>query len=286
MIELLEIIELQKQFPMSRQLRMQQLLDPEIIFSRYRTLPDPIPLRAVDGVSFTINEGECVGLVGESGSGKSTIVRMIARLLDPTGGQIRFRNKDISLITARRFSQYPERKHIQMVFQDPTDSLNPTFTAFSTIAEPLRCLARIRDEQQIHQKVVELADWVGLPQDLLSRYPHQLSGGQKARVGIARAIALKPSLLLLDEPTTALDVSVQAIILQLLNDLRQRLKMSYLFITHDLHVVRLLSNRILVMQHGKIVEQGKVDEILERAVHPYTQSLLQAIPKNKNMPPD
>jgi ABC-type glutathione transport system ATPase component len=235
-------------------------------------------VRAVDGVSFDILPGECVGLVGESGSGKSTLVRVLTRLLDPTSGTIRFNGQDIGAIPARRFARTPERARLQMVFQDPTDSLNPRFTAFAAIAEPLRCLGQIRQRVQMRQRVQALAELVGLPLELLDRFPHQLSGGQKARVGIARAIALQPALLVLDEPTSALDVSVQAVILRLLATLQQRLGMSYLFISHDLNVVRLLSDRVLVMYRGAIVESGPAEAVFTTPEHTYTRALLAALP--------
>jgi oligopeptide/dipeptide ABC transporter ATP-binding protein len=234
-------------------------------------------LHAVDGVSFTIARGECVGLVGESGCGKSTLVRLLTRLLDPTGGRISFEGRDIGAVPARQFAGAPERKRIQMVFQDPADSLNPRFTAFDTIAEPLRRLARLAG-RHARQRVEDVAELVGLPRELLGRFPHQLSGGQQQRVGIARAIALEPTLLVLDEPTSALDVSVQAVILHLLADLRQRLGMTYLFVSHDLNLVRLLSDRVLVMYLGRIVEAGPVDDVFDRPQHPYTRALVSAIP--------
>lgn len=278
MIELLEVIELSKHFEL-KQNRVKEFFSPEILFDRHRTLPAPPVFKAVNKVDFSIFEGECLGLVGESGSGKSTLLRMIARLLDTTSGQIRFLNKDISLISSRNFARREYRKHIQVVFQDPSDSLNPSMTAYTSISEPLKLLLHVRSKSEIQDRVHELAELVGLPAELLSRYPHQLSGGQKARVGIARAIAVKPKLLLLDEPTTALDVSVQAIILQLLDRLRHQLKMSYLFITHDLNLVRLLSDRIMVMKQGQIVERGSVQEIFTQPTHDYTKKLLEAIPK-------
>ena len=235
-------------------------------------------LYAVDGVSFTIERGECVGLVGESGCGKSTLVRLLTRLLDPTGGRIRFDGRDIGAVPARRFATAPERARIQMVFQDPADSLNPRFTAFDTIAEPVRRLARTTDRPTLRRRVEDLAELVGLPRELLGRFPHQLSGGQQQRVGIARAIAVDPALLVLDEPTSALDVSVQAVILHLLADLRRRLGMTYLFVSHDLNLVRLLSNRVLVMYLGRIVESGPVDAVFDRPRHPYTRALVSAVP--------
>ena len=241
-------------------------------------------LHAVDHVSFQINPGESVGLVGESGCGKSTLIRLITRLLDTTSGEIRFENTIISTMAARQFPTSPHRAGIQLVFQDPTDSLNPRYTAYDTITEPIRRLKKIRNQAQLQARAAELADLVGLPQELLSRFPHQLSGGQKARVGIARAIALNPKLLVLDEPTSALDVSVQAVILHLLADLQTRLGMSYLFVSHDLNVVRLLCDRILVMYLGKIIEAGPVDQVFNHPRHPYTQALISAIPSFEAKP--
>lgn len=235
-------------------------------------------LYALDEVSFHIAPGEKVGLVGESGCGKSTLVRLITRLIDPTSGRIKFQNEDIGSIPAHKFVQASQRRQIQVVFQDPTESLNPAHPVFKTIADPLLRLGEKTEKAALMERVAELANMVGLPKELLSRYPHQLSGGQKARVGIARAISLNPSLLILDEPTSALDVSVQAVILHLLEDLKKRLGMSYLFISHDLNIVRLLCDRVLVMYLGKIVESGPVGEIFNRPRHPYTQALLSAIP--------
>ena len=235
-------------------------------------------VHAVEDVSFSIAPGECVGLVGESGCVKSTLVRLAARLLDPTAGSICWEGREIASTPARQFARAAERAAIQMVFQDPADSLNPRFTAFRAIADPLRRLGGLRDRGRLAERVRELADLVGLPQELLGRFPHQLSGGQQQRVGIARAVALHPKLLVLDEPTSALDVSVQAVILRLLADLRARLGMSYLFVSHDLNVVRLLSDRVLVMYLGRIVEAGPVEAIFEEPRHPYTRGLLSASP--------
>ena len=234
-------------------------------------------VHAVDDVSFSIRAGECVGLVGESGCGKSTLVRLITRLLDHDDGRILFDGHDIGVVPAARFASVPARARIQMVFQDPADGLNPRFTAFDAIGDPLRRLGGLR-RGRLADRVHELADLVRLPRELLGRFPHQLSGGQQQRVGIARAIALEPCLLVLDEPTSALDVSVQAMILHLLADLRERLGMSYLFVSHDLNLVRLLSDRILVMYLGKLVESGPAGEVFDRPGHPYTRALLSAVP--------
>jgi oligopeptide/dipeptide ABC transporter ATP-binding protein len=234
-------------------------------------------LHAVDGVSLTIGHGETVGLVGESGCGKSTLVRLLARLIDPSAGSIRFDGADIGAIPARRFGRHKQRAQIQIVFQDATDSLNPRFTAFRAIADPLRRLRRLGGAA-LRARVEEVARLTGLPEELLGRFPHQLSGGQKARVGIARAIAVEPRLLILDEPTSALDVSVQVVILKLLEELKQRLGLSYLFVSHDLNVVRLLCDRILVMYLGHIVESGPAAEIFAAPAHPYTKALLSAVP--------
>ncbi len=234
-------------------------------------------LHAVDNVHLHIAPGESLGLVGESGCGKSTLVRLLARLLDASVGRIEFAGTDLATLPARDFARRPERSLVQMVFQDPTDSLNPRYTAFDTIAEPCRLLANL-DPQKTHQRVQEVAHQVGLPPELLGRYPHQLSGGQKARVGIARALAVQPQLLILDEPTAALDVSVQAVVLQLLDRLRREMKLATLFVSHDLNVVRLLTDRVAVMYLGKIVEMGPSAEVFERPAHPYTRALVSAIP--------
>ena len=236
------------------------------------------PFRAVDDISFDIGYGESVGLVGESGCGKSTTSSIIARLLDPTSGQVIFKGRDITSIEARAFPRRPERRKIQMVFQDATDSLNPRYTAGTAIAEPIRQLAGLSGQQEINRRVERFAEMVGLPVHLLDRLPHQLSGGQKARVGIARAIAAQPELLVLDEPTSALDVSVQAVVLQLLDRLKRELGMSYLFVSHDLNVVQLLCDRVIVMNRGKIVEAGPTDRVLQDPAEDYTKSLISAIP--------
>jgi peptide/nickel transport system ATP-binding protein len=239
---------------------------------------EPEIFRAVDGISFTVGHGESVGLVGESGCGKSTTSMMVMRLLDQTSGRIAFDGEEISDVTPQAFARGPLRKTIQMVFQDPTDSLNPRFTAARAIVDPILQLGDIRGRDAIRSRCEELAAMVGLPLDLLDRFPHQLSGGQKARVGIARAIALHPKLVILDEPTAALDVSVQAVVLNLLQDLKQRMGMSYLFVSHDLNVVRLLCDRVIVMRSGRIVEQGTTEQVLGNPQDAYTRELLTAIP--------
>jgi peptide/nickel transport system ATP-binding protein len=235
--------------------------------------------RAVGGIGFDIAGGESVGLVGESGCGKSTTSAMVMRLLDPTSGSIVFEGTDIAAIPAKAFASHKLRPQLQMVFQDPTDSLNPRFTAFRAVADPLYRLGGIRSEAAAREKVETLARRVGLPLDLLDRFPHQLSGGQKARVGIARAIALDPKLVILDEPTAALDVSVQALVLNLLLDLRAELGMSYLFVSHDLNVVRLLCDRVIVMRSGGIVEEGPTEAVLTDPRTAYTRELIAAAPR-------
>jgi peptide/nickel transport system ATP-binding protein len=240
--------------------------------------PEPATFRAVDGISFVVNRGESVGLVGESGCGKSTTSTMVMRLIDKTDGVIMFDGEDIGAIPARKFARLPLRRRIQMVFQDPTDSLNPRFAAARAIADPILRLGGIKGRAAVRSRCEALARQVGLPLDLLDRFPHQLSGGQKARVGIARAIALNPELVILDEPTAALDVSVQAVVLNLLQELKDTLGIAYLFVSHDLNVVRLLCDRVIVMQAGKIVEQGPTEQVLFAPQAQYTRDLLAAIP--------
>ena len=240
--------------------------------------PEPDIFRAVDGISFSVGRGESVGLVGESGCGKSTTSTMVMRLVDKTEGIITFDGEDIGAIPAKEFAKLPLRKRIQMVFQDPTDSLNPRFTAARAIADPILRLGDVKGSGAVRARCEQLAGQVGLPIELLDRFPHQLSGGQKARVGIARAIALSPELIILDEPTAALDVSVQAVVLNLLQDLKDSLGMSYLFVSHDLNVVRLLCDRVIVMRAGKIVEHGPTERVLVSPESDYTRELLAAIP--------
>ncbi len=268
---LLEVIDLVKEFPIREESKF------SLPWSKQE--PKETVFRAVDKISFSLKRGESLGLVGESGCGKSTTSNIITRLLDATSGDVIFDGKNITTYSASRFSTMPDRTKIQMVFQDPTDSLNPRYTAFDTISEPLRRLKGVRDSKTIELKVNELARMVGLPEILLTRFPHQLSGGQKARVGIARAIAVDPLLLILDEPTSALDVSVQAVVLQLLDKLKRDLGMSYIFVSHDLNVVRLLCERVIVMNRGQIVETGTADDVLRNPKMEYTKTLIEAIPQ-------
>ncbi|MET3890737.1 peptide/nickel transport system ATP-binding protein [Bosea sp. OAE506] len=232
---------------------------------------------AVNDVSFAIRAGESLGLVGESGSGKSTISRLVCRLIDASEGEILFDGQAIGTLPARDFHRSPLRKDIQIVFQDPTDSLNPRFNAFDCIAHPLRRLLNMKDGAALTARVSECAERAGLPSSLLERFPHQLSGGQKARVGIARAIACRPRLLILDEPTAALDVSVQAVILQLLDRLRREDDLALLFVSHDLNVVRMMCERTVVMQNGAIVEQGESLALFAAPQTDYARTLLEAV---------
>jgi ABC-type glutathione transport system ATPase component len=233
---------------------------------------------AVTDFSMTMAAGESVGLVGESGSGKTTTSRMICRLIDPSEGVILFDGQSIGHLAARDFHRSPVRKEIQLVFQDPNDSLNPRFTAFDCIAHPLLRLAGMRPGDALRQRVEECAQRVGLPLGLLPRFPHQLSGGQKARIGIARAIACRPRLLVLDEPTAALDVSVQAVVLQLLDRLRREDNLAFLFVSHDLNVVRMMCDHTIVLRNGCIVEQGESRAVFGNPQTAYTRELLEAVP--------
>jgi len=235
-------------------------------------------LHAVDGINLRIAAGEAVGLVGESGCGKSTLSRLICRLADPTAGEILLDGRSITDKSAAAFGRSPLRRQIQMVFQDPTESLAPHLTVFELIADPVRRLLGEMDKISLTKIVRDSATAVNLPEALLTRYPHQLSGGQKARVGIARAVAVNPRLMVLDEPTSALDVSVQATVLQLLDKLRRERGIALLFVSHDLTVVRLLCQRIAVMYLGQIVEEGSTTQVYNGPRHPYTRALLSAVP--------
>jgi oligopeptide/dipeptide ABC transporter ATP-binding protein len=274
MMPLLDVAELAKRFTVAQSIGPLRRLR-----RRFSGGPERLPqVHSVDDVSFTIRRGETVGLVGESGCGKSTLVRALTRLLDPTAGSIRFATRDLSLVAARDFAHDRDRGRIQMVFQDAGESINPRFTAFDAIADPVRRLKKLGGAALV-EKVEQAASQCGLPLELLGRFPHQLSGGQRARVGIARAIAVEPELLVLDEPTAALDVSVQVVILKLLARLKAELAMSYLFVSHDLSVVRLLCDRVLVMYLGKIVESGPARAVFDNPLHPYTKALVAAVPR-------
>ena len=245
-------------------------------FTRRRGILAPASLvRAVDGVSFTIEEGETFGLVGESGSGKTTTGRCILRLIEPTSGDVRFRGEDVLRFSRARLRQ--ARREMQIVFQDPFSSLNPRMRVGDIVEEPL-IIHRVGARPQRKARVAELFELVGLDPSQLARYPHQFSGGQRQRIGLARALALNPSLVIADEPVSALDVSVQAQVINLLMDLQERLKLTYLFIAHDLRLVRHISSRVAVMYLGKIVEMGEAEAIFAAPAHPYTRALLSAIP--------
>lgn len=233
-------------------------------------------VKAVTDVSLAVAEGETLGIVGESGCGKSTLARLMIRLIEPTSGELLFRGQDLT--TLDRNAMRRHRRDIQIVFQDPYASLDPRMTIASIISEPLDIhgVGSRRDRQS---KVLDLLALVGLDRSVASRYPHEFSGGQRQRIGIARAIALEPKLLILDEPVSALDVSIQSQILNLLGDLKAKLNLSYIFITHDLSVVKHVSDRLAVMYLGQIIEQGPAQAVLERPMHPYTQALISAIPE-------
>ena len=235
-------------------------------------------LRAVDHVSFKLHRGEVLGLVGESGSGKSTLARIIARLIEQTDGSVWFNKRNLSDISGTRFSSAPERRDIQMVFQDPLASLNPRWPVAKSIADPIRQLGTSEEKSRLKAIVEDAAERAGLPKRYLDNYPHQLSGGQRARVDIARAVVLRPKLLILDEPTSALDASLQAHVIQTLMALREELDLSYIFVTHDLSLMRLISDTVVVMQRGKMVESGRPAEVFDAPKQPYTRDLINAIP--------
>ena len=256
---LLEVVDLRKQFP--------------IVRGVLRRVHGHV--QAVDGVTFAIDAGETLGLVGESGSGKSTVARLVLRLLEASGGSVRFDGEDLMQLSGRRLQQ--ARRDLQIVFQDPYSSLDPRATIADAIGEPLEIHDGLgRRERDFRSG--ELLELVGMGPHLLRRYPYEFSGGQRQRIAVARALALNPRLLVCDEPVSALDVSTQSQVINLLADLQERLGLAYLFIAHDLSVVRHLSHRIAVMYLGRIVEIGPADEVSYRPTHPYTEALLSAIP--------
>ena len=236
-------------------------------------------VRAVDGVSFALYQGECLALVGESGSGKTTVGRTILRAIRPTAGEVLFHlnGEVVDLATAPEGELVELRRHMQMIFQDPYASLNPRMTAFDIIGEPL-LVHGMRNRRQREDRVRELLQQVGLNPQQLQRYPHAFSGGQRQRLGIARALALHPRLIVADEPVSALDVSVQAQVINLLQDLQKELGLTYLFIAHDLSVVRHIADRVAVMYVGRLVELAPVEQLFLRPRHPYTEALLSAVP--------
>jgi oligopeptide transport system ATP-binding protein len=256
---LLNVVNLKKSFPVSAGL-----------FSRGSDR-----LKAVNGVSFSLKKGETLGLVGESGCGKSTIARLILCLDQPDSGEIYFEGSNILELDAAKKKEF--RKKVQIVFQDPFSSLNPRKKVGSIVGEPL-LIHKLVHKSKIRDKVLELLDLVGLQRDHINRYPHEFSSGQRQRIGIARALSLSPELIVADEPVSALDVSIQAQTLNLLMDLQRQMNLTYLFISHDLSVVRYVSTKVAVMYLGRIVETAPRDELYSRHLHPYTEALLSAVP--------
>jgi len=242
---------------------------------KYYSTPNG-PLHAVDGVNFTLEKGRTIGLVGESGCGKSTLGHMIARLLDSTDGEILLNGEDILKLKGRDLKAL--RRKIQIIFQDPFSSLNPRKTVFNTIAEPIIIHKLYKSKAEVEKRVYEIMELVGLAERYVNVYPHELDGGRRQRVGIARALALDPELIICDEPVSALDVSIQAQILNLLKRLQQQFGYTYIFITHDLSVVKHFAQDVLVMYLGQLVEKAPVKELFSNPRHPYTQALLSAIP--------
>jgi oligopeptide/dipeptide ABC transporter ATP-binding protein len=257
---LLDIRDLKMYFPLTRGIVLQRVIG---------------YVRAVDGISFTIEQGQTLGLVGESGSGKTTIGRTIVRLYKPTEGQIIFDNQDLAQMGGEHLREI--RRRVQMVFQDPFASLNPRFTIGSLIAEPMH-IYNIGSSSEIREKTSELLSVVGLRPEYINRYPHEFSGGQRQRIAVARALSINPEFIVLDEPVSALDVSVRAQVLNLLQRLQNQFNLTYLFVSHDLSVVRHVADRIAVMYLGRIVELADRDELYAAPKHPYTQALLSSIP--------
>jgi len=257
---LLQVQDLQKYFPVNRGIIFQKQVG---------------AVKAVDGLSFTVNKGETLGVVGETGCGKSTMGRLLTRLLEPTGGTITFEGKDITHLS--RAQMRPLRKDVQIIFQDPYSSLNPRHTIGTIVGAPYR-LQDVKTENGVKKAVQDLLALVGLNPEHYNRYPHEFSGGQRQRIGIARALALRPKLIVCDEPVSALDVSIQAQVINLLGDLQDEFDLTYVFIAHDLSVVRHISDRVAVMYLGKIVEIGDRVSLYEHPMHPYTHALLSAVP--------
>ncbi|MFJ9420252.1 ABC transporter ATP-binding protein [Streptomyces sp. NPDC101227] len=233
-------------------------------------------VKAVDGVTFDLRKGETLGIVGESGCGKSTLAKMLVGLERPTSGQIRYQGQDITTLSGRAMKAV--RRNIQMVFQDPYTSLNPRMTVGDIVGEPYEIHPEVAPKGDRRKKVQELLDVVGLNPEYINRYPHQFSGGQRQRIGIARGLALRPEIIVADEPVSALDVSVQAQVVNLLDQLQDEFDLSYVFIAHDLSVVRHISDRVAVMYLGRLAETGTDEQIYEHPTHPYTQALLSAVP--------
>jgi len=235
-------------------------------------------IKAVDGITFDIKEGEIIGLVGESGCGKSTLGKTIPRLEEPTGGKILYRGKDITKLSDKALKEL--RREIQIIFQDPDASLDPRMTVGDSIGEPL-VIHKIGDEKERSHRVAALMEQVGLEAGQAGLYPHEFSGGQKQRIGIARALAMNPKLIIADEPVSALDVSIQAQILNLMMDIQEKFGLAYLFIAHDLSVIRHMAHRVIIMYLGKIVELADKSELFENPLHPYTEALLSSVPSFK-----
>lgn len=258
---IIDVVDLAKYFPVKR-----------------KAFAQPEWLKAVDRINLSINDGAVYALVGESGSGKSTVARLVLRLISPTSGRILFQGKDIQDYKGAALREF--RKSVQIIFQDPFASLNPRMTVFDTVSEPLK-IHRIVPKSELKDKVASLLKGVGLQTDVLTRYPHEFSGGQRQRICIARALAVSPKVLVADEPLSALDVSIQAQILNILQELQRRSNISFLFISHDLRVVQYFSDEVAVMYLGKIVEHAKTDDLFNEPLHPYTIELLSSAPKIK-----
>jgi oligopeptide transport system ATP-binding protein len=257
---LLEVADLVKHFPIKRGVLVDREVD---------------QVRAVDGVSFTVNRGETLGLVGESGSGKSTACRAVLQLIKPTSGSVKFEGREIAGLGRQQMR--PLRREMQMIFQDPYASLNPRKRVGQIVGDPLKRQG-VASGSDLRRRVQELLERVGLSSEHYNRFPHEFSGGQRQRIGIARALSLKPKLVICDEPVSALDVSIQAQIVNLLDDLQDEFGLAYLFVAHDIGVVRHISDRIAVMHDGKLVEQGSADQVCEHPKDAYTKKLLAAVP--------